>query len=175
MHNDLSSDFVRSLFSYDEVTGELRWARRIYSRGYVGTVAGGINVPGYRVIKILGKTYRAQRIIWLIKTGNWPLFFIDHINGIKTDNRWSNLRQVTNALNTQNRTKANADNVVGLLGVRKRLDKRTRPFYACIDVGNKTHSLGSFVTAEEAHAAYLIAKKKFHPGYVEASPYERSS
>ena len=38
-----------------------------------------------------------------MQTGEWPLYEIDHINRIKTDNRWCNLRDVTCTVNLQNK------------------------------------------------------------------------
>ena len=50
--------------------------------------------PKVRCEKVL---YLAHRVIWFLQTGEWPDsdLVIDHINGVRNDNRWVNLRQVT--------------------------------------------------------------------------------
>ena len=50
-----------------------------------------------------GKTYREHRVVFLYMTGEWPALQVDHINQIKDDNRWCNLRNVSPAINCQNR------------------------------------------------------------------------
>jgi hypothetical protein len=164
---DLSAEYVRSLFSYDESSGRLTWAVR-RKRCTVGRIAGGLTTQGYRVVKISGVLYKVSRIIWLLKTGKWPTFFIDHINGIPSDNRWTNLREATDFINAQNRNRPNRNSTTGLMGVHKggwHSDKN--PFSSSIWSNGKSHFLGVFATAELAYKAYLDAKKKFHPGYVE--------
>jgi hypothetical protein len=62
---------------------------------------------GYIVVNgICGKVFRAHRLVWFYHYGVWPDNLIDHINGIKTDNRIVNLRDVSNRVNGQNRKKA---------------------------------------------------------------------
>ena len=77
---------------------------------------------------------------------------IDHRNGNPSDNRWDNLREATSAQNKANRTRPTT-NKTGFKGVS--FNERSRRFCAHISIGNKTVFLGSFATAEEAHAAYV--------------------
>jgi HNH endonuclease len=51
-----------------------------------------INSDGYRVIEIDETEYFAHDLAWLWMTGEFPKGQIEHINGIKDDNRWCNLR-----------------------------------------------------------------------------------
>lgn len=53
---------------------------------------------------IHGYHYKASRLAWLYMTGEWPKYEMDHINHVKDDNRWVNLRDVTPAENCANRT-----------------------------------------------------------------------
>lgn len=92
--------------------------------------------------------------------GTQPCGQIDHINGDKTDNKLSNLRDVAQAINRQNQKHANAGSGTGLLGVSKRKDG----YSARIGVGRKSVWLGLFKTPEAAHAAYLSAKRDAHEG-----------
>ena len=92
--------------------------------------------------------------------GTWPNLQIDHINGVKDDCRWSNLREVDGFLNMQNQRRPMRDNKVGFLGVVR----TGRRFRASIGAGGKHRGLGTFDTPELAHAAYIAAKRKLHPG-----------
>lgn len=112
---------------------------------------------GYRVIRIDDALYLAHRLAWFYVTGNWPANQIDHINGVRDDNRFSNLREATNLQNAHNR-KYNR-NKSGFQGVRKENSK----WLAEIKINYKAVRLGLFNTPEEAHCAYLIAKRQHHP------------
>lgn len=87
---------------------------------------------------------------------------VDHINGVRTDNRLSNLRAATRQQNSQNRQGATKRSSTGLLGAH--YEQQTRKFKACIGVKGKYTTLGRFDTAEAAHAAYLDAKRRMHSG-----------
>lgn len=93
-------------------------------------------------------------------TGKWPELPIDHINGVKDDNRWLNLREVPTKVNLQNRHKPNVTNSTGLLGVFPRNGK----FKAALWSDGKSRHLGTFDTPEEAHQKYLEEKRKLHEG-----------
>jgi hypothetical protein len=54
--------------------------------------AGYVNKDGYRVVTLMGKKYFAHDLIWLYQTGQFPTGEVEHINGIRDDNRWCNLR-----------------------------------------------------------------------------------
>ena len=89
----------------------------------------------------------------------WPKEHVDHINGDTSDNRWVNMREATNSENMQNVRVAREDNQSGLLGAHR----NGRRYFPKIQVDGKMHRLGSFSTAQEAHAAYMAAKKELHP------------
>jgi hypothetical protein len=94
--------------------------------------------------------------------GSWPANTIDHINGIKTDNRIENLRDVTAAVNKQNMRAARSDSRSGLIGAIWQEDRKS--WKAEIAVGGKKKMLGRFKTAEAAHEAYVLAKRTVHEG-----------
>jgi hypothetical protein len=130
-------------------------------RGWrAGDVAGTVNNNGYRLIRVGDGRYRAHRLAWLYTHGAWPTGEIDHINGIRDDNRLANLRDVTVSVNQQNRKRAASNGSTGLLGVSTAKAR----YRAAIALNGRTTYLGSFDTAEEAHAAYVTAKRELHEG-----------
>lgn len=157
----MRADLFNTL-QYDPVSGEFRWLNPpAKARRYIGERAGTLTARGYVRIKVDGRLYAAHRLAWLFSYGFWPENQIDHINGVRHDNRIENLRDVSARVNSQNRRRANANNSSGLLGVSK---SRNR-FQALIrdESGHMTY-LGKFDSAEAAHDAYLSAKDRLHQG-----------
>jgi len=102
-------DYIKSNFSYDPKTGLIRRFDRANS-------CGSKDHYGYLILKIKGKQYKYHRVAWLLHYGSFPCFVIDHINGIRDDNRICNLREVTQHMNSANRNcKPNKD--TGEIGV----------------------------------------------------------
>lgn len=158
--SDLTAARLRELLSYDAETGEWTWrvARR---RMLPGSPAGTVKANGYLQISIDNRTYSAHRLAWLYVNGAWPSEQIDHINGIRQDNRFANLRDVRLAENIQNNFRARKGKTsCALLGVTK--DKRTKKWKAAITANGVVFRLGQFETAEAGHAAYLEAKLALH-------------
>ena len=156
----LTYERLRDVLHYDPETGVWTWLVRTSSRIEVGDVAGTVDASGYLKLQVDGVLYRAHRLAWLWMTGEWPPQFVDHINGVKGDNRWSNLRPATPSENQQNQRRAQSHNKLGMLGVR-RYRKR---FKAQIKVDWRQIHLGTFDTPDQAHEAYIAAKRRLHPG-----------
>lgn len=153
----LNADEARGLLDYDRDSGDLRWKQHMTPRARAGTVAGVIQEGKYRRVGIYGRYYLAHRLAWLIATGEWPPHEIDHINGIKSDNRLCNLRLATSAQNNRNTIHHNR---AGLVGASY---SSTKGMYrAQIRVGGKRKFLGWFTTADEASAVYTAAARKYH-------------
>lgn len=68
-----------------------------------GKLAGSKTSEGYISIKVCGKAIFAHRIAWFILNKSWPVNFIDHINGDRSNNRIENLRECTHKQNHENR------------------------------------------------------------------------
>lgn len=147
------------LLEYNQDSGVFK--RKLTVRQYkAGTEAGCFTKAGYVVICIDRKNYMAHVLAWFYVFGEWPTCQVDHRNGIGTDNRFSNLRDVSTAINAQNKHRARSDSTVGLLGVVKNRNK----FTARIKVGGKRTNIGTFGTAEQAHNEYVKAKRLLHEG-----------
>lgn len=155
----ITAEEARQLFHYNPETGELTWKVSLSTRAPVGHIVRSKDGAGYYRVGVRGKKYKAHRIAWLMTYGQWPKGQIDHINGIRMDNRLCNLREASNAENQRNRA-AQRNNTSGFKGVY--WDKSRSKWLAKIDVGGERHHLGRYKTPEEAHAAYCKAAEEFH-------------
>ena len=124
-----------------------------------GDVAGWID-GAYRRIEIDGRAYLAHRLAWLVANGEWPAADIDHRDGRGLNNGGENLRDVTRTVNSQNRRAANKNSGCGFLGV----SRNGKGWAGRIWVPPKLIHLGTFDTPQQAHSAYVEAKRRLHPG-----------
>lgn len=146
---------VHDRLSYDALSGEFIWIaeNKMHPR-LTGKPAGTIR-DGYVIIKIGGSPFRGHRIAWYMMTGEQPKV-IDHINGITTDNRFENLRNVGFSENAKNHGKEMGPK--GLpVGVRELPSGR---YQARITCDKMVHSLGTFTSISEAKKAISIARTK---------------
>lgn len=151
----INHDRLLLLMAYDPATG--LFTRRASPLSLVGTTQknGRIHICVDYVI------FRAHRLAWFYVHGEWPHGDIDHIDGNPANNAIANLRCVNRSVNMENQRRARADSKLGILGVSQRSQNS---YQAAIGVRGVRHSLGSFATAEEAHQAYLTAKRQLHVG-----------
>lgn len=148
---------LRELLVYNPITGLFTNRVQRGQRGPIGAIAGNFDKDGYRIIQIGGTKYRASRLAWLYMTGHWPIE-VDHKDGVPYNDIWNNLREATRCENMANSTRP-----VGTSGLRGvKFDPKTSTWRSRVQYGNCREWLGPFDTAEEAHAAYLIAAENKH-------------
>jgi hypothetical protein len=160
MKPDLTREEVAEILSYCPETGVFTWKVNRRGKAKAGTVAGSHGPHGYRRISIKDRPYLAHRLAFLLMTGAMPAGDVDHINGVRDDNRFPNLRDVTQAMNMQNQRRAQKGSETGLLGVSPHKGR----FRATITVNGKNRKLGTFDSPQVAHRMYLAAKRLLHPG-----------
>lgn len=160
----LTADEARRRLAYNPETGTLIW-KFLRDSTRIGQEAKSLDVNGYVQINICGTMVKGHRMAWLIHYGEWPSDHIDHINGIRNDNRIANLRCVSGTVNTQNKRNGSCKNQSGFLGVHISHHSATGKRYrAKIMYGGKQIHLGGFSTPEAAHEAYVVAKRRLHEG-----------
>jgi len=155
-NNTITVERVRELLDYDPETGVLTWK---LSRGSVraGKIAGSIDYKGYRTIQVDGINYRSHRLAWVYVYGYWPPEQLDHINGVRIDNRIKNLRPVNQSESSRNMSRRRT-NSSGTTGVR--FNKRDKKWVARIGVNCKWIYLGYFDSKEDAVKVRKQAEKE---------------
>lgn len=154
----ITPEKLREIVSYDPETGVFTW-RKTRGRARAGNVAGTPHNEGYISIVALRGRYLAHRLAWFYVHGEWPQDDIDHINGDRSDNRISNLRDVSRSENLQNVATARKSSTHGFIGASRQGGR----WKARIKLNGKETHLGLFDTPEEASEAYLRAKAEMHP------------
>lgn len=152
----ITQELVKSLFNYNPFTGDIIKAD--------GSNAGSIAHNGYLRLWVKGKTYAAQRVIWLYMMGELPPKDIDHKNHNRSDNRWLNLRLVSRQENMRNSSLSKASRS-GFTGVTWCKQQERWQAQICID--GKTKKIGRFDSKIDAVAARMRANKeyKFHANH----------
>lgn len=151
-NGDFTAEWFRSWLSYDPETGLFARLCRNDPRP-----VGAISPKGYLTIIVKNHRYFAHRLAFLWMTGKWPEGTLDHINRIRGDNRWGNLRPSTVNESAMNRVCARKRH-----DLPRGVNPRRGKFYARIRVGDERFHLGTFNTAQEAHAAYEAAAARLH-------------
>ena len=149
----ITQEELKELLDYDPNTGEFYWKVSRSKKIKIGDRASTLNKQGYIVITINYKQYKAHRLAFLWMTGEWPKETIDHISGVKTDNRWSNLRDVSYRDNLCNRKEHRNGRLVGSC-----FNRHAKKWQAQIYINKHIKHLGYFDTELEAHEVYLTAK-----------------
>jgi len=149
---------LRELFDYKPLTGELIWKNSTGAAAR-NSVAGSLQNNGYYSVRINKRLYRAHRLVWCWVTGTDPgNHELDHVDRNRLNNAWKNLRLATCSQNRCN-SKARKNNGTGIKGVKI---TPTGKYQARIVKDKVYHHLGTFDTAKQARAAYVVAAAKLH-------------
>lgn len=152
---------LRAIFTLDAESGILyrnstgRPASVKWKRDW-GKLRGWVVVKDRREVAV-------HRVIWAMHTGEWPDQTIDHIDGDTKNNRVSNLRHVSVAVNSRN-TKLYDNNTSGYIGVTSTASGK---WQARIHYNGRRICLGTFTTPEEAYEVYKkkAAELGFHDNH----------
>jgi hypothetical protein len=149
----LTQDRLKSQINYDPSTGVFTWiAKRkgVKTGSECGRISKGHH---YREISIDNTLYRAHRLAFLYMDGILPTQDIDHVNRIKHDNSWNNLRLCNKSQNSAN-TGLKISNTSGYKGVV--WDKNRNKWRVQIRIKGKKTNLGRF---DDLNEAILISEK----------------
>jgi len=167
------------LLDLDRATGELKWKRRAvadYPSGDAGRCAAWNsryagkpalatkNGLGYQVGAIFGRNVLKHQVVFAMTRGEWASGEIDHINGVRSDNRPENLRDVSHRENLKN-ARQRSDNKSGCTGVT--WNTSAKKWQAQVHSIGKNIYLGLYDTFDAA----VIARRKasqdmgFHPNH----------
>jgi len=156
-NNDDFKKHSMEMFDYDPDSGVFIY-KKSDKRKKEGDVVGSLNGKGYLIVQINNKMYALHRLAFLYMEGEFPEHEVDHINRIKTDNRWENLRAVTHQENQRNLSIA-SNNTSGVTGVY--WHDGANKWRAQIIINGKNKHLGLFNKLKEAKRARREAEEKY--------------
>ena len=159
----LSQSELCRLLDYDPETGVFRWAIDIGKAIKSGRVAGTINGSGYVQISINRKLFRAHRLAWLYMKGTFPAGLIDHIDGNRTNNSISNLREVSPHQNALNRNMHKRPSASGVKCVN--WCQRDHKWLVKFGLKGVYYSLGRYEDLELAELVAREFREKYHGQY----------
>ena len=162
----LKPEMVRELVRYEPDTGKFFYRKRPERYFKNATDAFMWNhknedkeflVPNprygeYVSATLLGEEVLAHRLAWFLTHGEWPDKTIDHINGVKYDNRICNLRLCHGSENQRNMVK-NRTNTSGESNVLA----TEHGTFAVLVAGNRVGTFKTMAEAVEARDAYFKA------------------
>ena len=152
----VTQEQLKELINYNSETGIFTNKVTRNSRAVKGQELNPSNEGRYGAVQLNKQKYLLHRLAWFYINGTWPKDQIDHINGIKTDNRISNLRECTNQQNSYNRK--GREGTSKYKGVHAHGNK----WRAKVTISGKQIIIGSFNTEKEAALAYNKQVKVIH-------------
>ena len=150
---------LKEIVHYDPETGIMKWAKLLNARAPIGKECGRTMTRGYRAFIVRRKTIYTHRAAWAYVNGSWPKNTIDHINGNKSDNRISNLREATSGENNRN-SKTPKSNTSGVKGVS--WNSKHQRWRARVGINKKDIHVGEFLTIQQAENAIIEMRKTLH-------------
>ncbi len=150
----------RSLAMFDGNTQ----AWKTWNKRFAGKPAGSVGHQGYRFVMLthLGRSrlLRAHRIIYALTHGRWPPDQVDHENRERATNEIDNLRESTQAQNSQNQNLSKR-NTSGIRGVSQ--DTKTGKWRVQIKTNYRNIKVGGYDTRAEAREVRAAAEMVLHP------------
>jgi len=160
MKNKLTQEYLKECLTYNPNTGIFTWNIRplshfktkrswnIWNSRYSNTKSGSVSKKlGYLFIGINSKSYYAHRLAFLFQEGYLPENQVDHMDRVRSNNKWDNLREVSVSCNMQNCMLAK-NNTSGITGVH--WDKKLNKWESRIFINSKSKRLGLFDNFEDA-------------------------
>lgn len=152
----------RKVLIYRPRTGEFVWRKRRghknWNTRFAGKVAGWVDDYGYVVIDVGCSRTKAHRLAFAFMRGFWP-YEVDHRNGVRSDNRWANLRVASRTQNNAN-AKLRVNNTSGYKGVS--FDRKTKKWRAHFRVHGRRFHCPRRADIEQARRDYIrLAIKHF--------------
>lgn len=152
---------LKELFDYEN--GQLLFKQKSKRRN-IGDALGKITAKGYLTSSVNGNVYCIHRLVFLWHHGFMPEQ-VDHINGIRNDNRIENLREATSSENAQNRIALSCSGVKGVYW-----HKQIKRWVPSICINRKNIHLGSFENIEDAKLIAINARKEAHGKFAKEQP-----
>jgi len=157
----LTQSRLKELMDYDPLTGVFT-CKVARGNRKIGSIAGCTDVAGYTSFTIDGGYYRAARLAFMWMKGYFPEHDVDHIDRVKNNDRWSNLRHVSRKCNSRN-CSISKGNTSGITGVY--FNANANRWISQISVDMKTIYLGCFKTKREAAQSRWEGEVKYgYPG-----------
>ncbi|KGV49451.1 HNH endonuclease [Burkholderia pseudomallei] len=151
---------LKRLLHYEEQTG--LFFKKVYQGPFVfvlGRIVGTPRADGYLQMKVDGRNYLAHRLAFLYMTGEWPNGFVDHQDGQRSNNRWSNLRVATASENVHN-IGLSRSNTSGVKGVS--LHKASGKWAAQVSKNGVSYFLGLHTDIKDAAEAVRAKREELH-------------
>lgn len=168
---------IASQVLYCKNHGTLTWKKRegddpltrTWNTKYAGKECGGLDrTTGYRKIAMTingaSRFVYSHRLAWFMEHGEIPSGQIDHIDHNKTNNRISNLRDVSRSQNQRNKLMPK-NNTSGVTGVAWHKQRGKWVAYSRVSGSGKIKHLGLYESISEAEAAVIKFRKEH--GYSE--------
>lgn len=170
-HNRPDAKTVRSLLSYDQITGKLTWKFRSggspqWNGTHAGTQAGSVKKStGYRAVAIFKRHYRSTHVIWCLMMGEWPKAEIDHKDTKRSNDAWDNLREATISQQRYNR-RISKNNKSGFKWV---VPRGPGMWGGQVMAEGTLHQTPPFDTPKAAYEAACVLAKNLHGEFVRYS------
>lgn len=166
----ITHDDLKKILEYNEITGDFIWIVNMKHNPNKGKKGGSINrTTGYRYISIYKRRYYESHLAWFYMTGSWPEKEIDHINRIKYDNSWKNLRLADRSQNNCNKTSTRKKYFDLPRGVSWSI--KYKKYQSQCKHKNHNYHLGYFDNIDEAKSAYDIFARETQKEFMFVNEY----